>query len=129
VPLSSEQLDALVMAQVGWLELSEEGRKVLRTHLDTERKPGNRHAILRLRSAQGPLTCDACRISLAERYGMDHAEVVELHHLLPLARGIQKPKGVDDFALLCPTCHRVVHYRREEPLKLEEVRRRLALGS
>lgn len=46
VSLSSEQLDALVMAQVGWLKLSEEGRKVLRTHLDTERKAGNRHAII-----------------------------------------------------------------------------------
>lgn len=129
VPLSSEQLDALVLAQVGWLQLSEEGRKVLRTHLDTERKAGNRHAILRLRSTQGPLTCDACRVSLAERYGRDHAEVVELHHLQPLARGVQKPKGIDDFALLCPTCHRIVHYRREEPLKIEEVRRLLAAGS
>lgn len=126
VPLSAEQLDALVLAQVGWLKLSEEGRKVLRTHLDTERKAGNRQALLRLRLAQGPLTCDACRVSLAERYGSNHAEVVELHHLQPLSRGVQKAADAEAFALLCPTCHRVVHFRREEPLKIDEVRRMLA---
>lgn len=126
VLLSTEQIDALVGAQVGWIELSEEGRKVLRTHLATERKSGNRRAVIRMRTAKGPLTCDACRANLAERYGKEHAEVVELHHLQPLARGVQKPKGMDDFALLCPTCHRVVHHRREEPLDIEVLRRLIA---
>lgn len=125
VPLSPEQLDALVMAQIGWLQLDEEGRRVLRTHLETERKPANRQAILRLRQAAGPLRCDACDVNLAERYGEEHATVVELHHVRPLALGVQRAKGTDDFKLLCPTCHRVVHYRRVEPLRVEELRQRL----
>jgi 5-methylcytosine-specific restriction protein A len=97
----------------------------MRTHFETERKPGNRRAILRLRLARGPLTCDACQVDLAKLYGKDHASVVELHHVQPLSRGVQRPTGTDAFALLCPTCHRVVHYRREDPLTLEEVRRLL----
>ena len=122
LPFTAEQLDTLAAAQVGWLKLSEEGRKFLRTHLDTERKPGNRQAILRLRRAKGALTCDGCGVDLAVEYGKEHETVLELHHLRPLARGVQKPKGTDDFALLCPTCHRVVHYCREEPLRMDELR-------
>ena len=126
VPLSVEQHDALVGAQVGWIELSEEGRKVLRTHLATERKPGNRRVIIQLRAAKGALACDACDVDLAELYAPGFAQVLELHHRRPLAAGVQKPKSLDDFALLCPTCHRIVHYRREEPLGIAEVRQLLA---
>jgi len=39
---------------------------------------------------------------------------------------VQKPKGTEDFALLCPTCHRVAHFRREEPLRIDELRDLLA---
>lgn len=114
------------MAQVGWLKLSEEGRKSLRTHVDTERKSGNRQAIIRLRRANGALTCDGCGVGLAAEYGEEHQTVLELHHLRPLARGIQRPRGTEDFALLCPTCHRVVHYRREQPLRIDELRELIA---
>jgi hypothetical protein len=126
LPLSADQLDAVAAAQVGWFKLSEEGCRFLRTHVDTERNPGNRHAIIRLRRANGALTCDGCDVDLAAEYGEEHQTVLELHHLRPLARGVQKPKGTDDFALLCPTCHRVVHYRREDPLRIDELRELLA---
>jgi len=129
VSLTAEQLDALAAAQVGWLKLSEEGRKFLRTHVDTERKLGNRQAILRLRRAKGALTCDGCGVDLAVEYGKEHETVLELHHLRPLARGVQKPKGTEDFALLCPTCHRVVHYRREDPLSIDVLRAHLLDGN
>lgn len=122
LPLTAQQLDALAAAQVAWIELSEEGRTFLRLHVDTERKPGNRQAILRLRRAKGALACDGCGVDLAAEYGEEHETVLELHHLRPLAKGVQKPKGTDDFALLCPTCHRVVHYRRAEPLRIDELR-------
>lgn len=122
-PLTREQLDALAMAQVGWLKLSEEGRKFLRTHVDTERKSGNRQSIIRLRRAKGALTCDGCSVDLVAEYGEEHENVLELHHLRPLSKGIQRPRGTEDFALLCPTCHRVVHYRREQPLRIDELRK------
>lgn len=127
VQLTAEQLDVLVGEQVGWIDLSTEGRKVLRTHLEAERKPGNRRLFIRMRSLKGDLACDACGADLAEVYGEEHAEVLELHHRRPLAHGVQKAKSLNAFALLCPTCHRVVHYRREVPLEVADVKRLLGI--
>jgi hypothetical protein len=125
VKLSGPQLDAVIHEQTNGARLGAEGRKYLRTHVVTERKASNRKFILELRSQQGPITCDACGIDLAKRYGPEHREVLELHHRIPLRRGAQRPAGTEVFALLCPTCHRVVHYRREDPLDVEVLRARL----
>lgn len=125
VPLTSDQLDALAAALTDRDQWSEEGRRFVRKHVATERSPANRRQILRLRSAQGPLTCDGCGVNLGDEYGPEHAQVVELHHVVPLAHGPQRPTGTESFKLLCPTCHRVVHYRREDPMTIEELKRLL----
>lgn len=125
VELSGAQLDAIIREQTGAIPLGAEGRRYLRTHVVTERKSGNRKYILKLRAEQGPLLCDACGMDMAQRYGPEHRDVLELHHLVPLARGVQRPKGTDAFALLCPSCHRVVHYRRDDPLDVDVLRTRL----
>jgi 5-methylcytosine-specific restriction endonuclease McrA len=122
VKLSGAQLDAIIRDQTGAIALGEEGRKYLRTHVETERKSANRKYILELRAQRGPLLCDACGTDMAHRYGPEHREVLELHHVVPLARGVQRPRGTDAFALLCPSCHRVVHYRREDPLDVSALR-------
>jgi predicted HNH restriction endonuclease len=120
VALTPAQLDALASELVGWIELSPEGRKYLRTHVATERNPNNREFVLRLRGKN--LTCDGCGVDLAAEYSSQHRRVVEVHHVRPLARGPRQAKGTADFNVLCPTCHRVVHYRREEPLNMAELR-------
>jgi hypothetical protein len=125
VKLSGAQIDAVVRDQTGGARLGAEGRKFLRTHVVTERKASNRKYLLELRALQGGLSCDACGLDLAKRYGAEHAEVLELHHRVPLRKGAQRPKGTDAFALLCPTCHRVVHYRREDPLDVAVLRAKL----
>jgi predicted HNH restriction endonuclease len=123
VALTPAQLDTLASDLVGWIELSPEGRKFLYTHVATERNAKNREFVLRLRGKK--FTCDGCGVDLAEEYSAQHGRVVEVHHVRPLARGPQQAKGTADFNVLCPTCHRVVHYRREEPLRIEELRRLL----
>jgi hypothetical protein len=125
VALSGAQLDAVIRDQTGAFPLGAEGRKYLRTHVVTERKSANRKYILELRSQRGPLVCDACGMDMGGRYGPEHRETLELHHRVPLARGAQRPKGTDAFALLCPSCHRVVHYRRDDPMDVEVLRARL----
>ena len=90
------------------LEYSE-GSKVLRTHLRTERD-GNAvklaKALARKRSRNGKLTCEACACVPEDDYqGLD---LIEAHHRIPLARGIRETKP-EDFAMLCPCCHRAVH--------------------
>lgn len=123
--LSGAQLDVVIHEQTGLARLGAEGRKYLRTHLVTERKSANRRYLLKLRTERGRLACDACGTDLAQRYGLEHREVLELHHRIPLSRGARHPKGTEAFALLCPTCHRVVHYRREDPLDVNVLRSRL----
>lgn len=119
------QIDAIVDEQTGNVRLSAEGRMFLRAQLVSERKSANRKIILDLRARAGRLACDACSTDLGKLLGSEFAHVLELHHRVPLHRGVQMPKGTDAFALLCPTCHRVVHYRREEPMDVEVLRNRL----
>jgi len=119
------QIDAIVDEQTGGFRLSAESRKFLQTHVVSERKAANRKVILDLRARAGRLACDACGLDLGKLFGPEFALVLELHHRVPLRRGAQMPKGTEAFALLCPTCHRVVHYRREEPMDVEVLRNRL----
>jgi hypothetical protein len=123
--LSAAQLDAVIHEQTGGARLGPEGRKFLRAHVVTERKASNRKYILELRSQQGTLACETCGVDLAQRYGPEFRATVELHHRIPLRKGLQTPKGTDAFSLLCPSCHRVVHYKREDPLEVDALRRML----
>lgn len=50
------------------------------------------------------------------------SEVVEVHHRVPLWKGIQQTT-TEKLALLCPTCHRVIHFRQKEPRDVDEVAR------
>ena len=86
-----------------------EGGKVLRTHLRTERD-GNAarlaKELARKRSKNGKLTCEACGCVPEDDYR--DLDLIEAHHRVPLSRGIRITKP-EDFAILCPCCHRAVH--------------------
>lgn len=86
-----------------------EGGKVLRTHLRTERDgKAARLAkeLARSRSKNGKLTCEACACVPEEDYrGLD---VIEAHHRTPLSKGLRSTR-VEEFAMLCPCCHRAAH--------------------
>jgi len=57
--------------------------------------------------------CMGCDRSMTDLYGDIGPKVLEVHHLIPLetlATGqITSFRIPDDFALLCPSCHRVIH--------------------
>jgi predicted HNH restriction endonuclease len=86
-----------------------EGGKVLRTHLRTERDgkaAQQAKALARKRAKNGKLSCEACACVPEDDYrGLD---LVEAHHRTPLAQGVRETKP-EDFAMLCPCCHRAVH--------------------
>jgi len=86
-----------------------EGGKVLRTHLRTERD-GNAarlaKEIARKRSKNGKLICEACAYVPEDEY--NGLELIEAHHRTPLSQGVRETKP-EDFAMLCPCCHRAVH--------------------
>lgn len=67
--------------------------------------------------------CSICGIGLVEQYGEMAADVVHVHHLVPLSQIRQnyKVNPVRDLTPLCPNCHTVVHLRTP-PLSPEEAR-------
>ncbi len=71
--------------------------------------------------------CEACGFDFVERYGEIGRDFAEAHHLLPLS---ERPESawtdalkstVEDIAVLCANCHRMVH-RRSPALSLSELR-------
>ena len=59
-----------------------------------------------------------------DRYGELGEGYIEAHHLTPFAGLDGRPTRLDprrDFAVVCASCHRMIH-RRREPYSLDEVR-------
>jgi hypothetical protein len=98
-----------------------EGERRLREHIEIERAKGIRRKVLDLKSSRGALACEGCGQDPADKYGPGLSLVLEVHHKIPLARGVQKAE-VTDFAVLCPTCHRVVHFGTYEPMPIGDLK-------
>jgi 5-methylcytosine-specific restriction protein A len=65
----------------------------------------------------------ACGKDLSDIYGELGEGYIEAHHLTPFASLEGRPtelNPVDDFAVVCPDCHRMIH-RRADPYSLAEL--------
>jgi 5-methylcytosine-specific restriction protein A len=99
-----------------------EGRVMTRLHLVRERSP----KLARARKAQalrrhGRLSCEACGFDFQAHYGERGAGYIECHHTRPvhLLRPGDKTR-LEDLALVCANCHRMIHARRPW-LSIEEL--------
>jgi hypothetical protein len=102
-----------------------EGLSHLVLHLRRER---NQTLVRRKKKLAGSLACEACWFSFSHVYGEHAAEYCEVHHLVPLAQAQQSMRTkMQDLAILCANCHRLVHLRNP-PFALEEVRAMLSLA-
>ncbi|HZL79099.1 MAG TPA: HNH endonuclease [Candidatus Limnocylindrales bacterium] len=101
-----------------------EGRRRLVLHLQRERN----QAVVRNKKKQAAaLDCEVCGFSFGRAYGNAASDYCEAHHLLLLSAVENTTQTrVEDLAILCANCHRVVHLRNP-PYTLDEVRRMLAL--
>lgn len=109
----------------GVKELEEARRHEVVRRLERNRKV--RREVLKLRKP----VCEACGLDPAVHYGLSgtvqlERMPVDVHHLAPLST-IEEGKKVayvvpDDFAVLCPTCHRVAHMLAG-PGDIEELRK------
>lgn len=103
-------------------EIHNEGRLVVRTHRSRERSKNlRRNKIQQVKRVYGNLLCEACMEVPHNRYGPVGDEVLECHHLVPLAVSGPTETKLKDVVLLCPTCHRVAHRIRPWPT-LKELR-------
>jgi putative restriction endonuclease len=76
-----------------------------------------------LKASSTPV-CDICEITFAERYGVEY---IEAHHKIPIATySTAYVVKAEDFALLCPNCHRAVHiYMKQYGLEYSQIKEKL----
>lgn len=88
-----------------------EGRILFREHRRYER---DRKLVARKKAAAlkktGRLACEVCDFESSDAYGVEG--VIDVHHLVPLHKIGQSVSTLKDLALVCPTCHRVLHKHR-----------------
>lgn len=71
----------------------------------------------------GKLTCEACGLDPIALYGPDGERCIEAHHKVPIEE--LQPDSitrVEDLAMVCASCHRIIHSKRP-CLRVEDVRR------
>jgi 5-methylcytosine-specific restriction protein A len=90
-----------------------EGAPLFRRHLVRERKPEIIKAKKEMvRSSNGKLACEACDFNFAEVYGERGEDYIECHHHNPLSESEGQKTKLEDLALLCANCHRIIHRSR-----------------
>jgi 5-methylcytosine-specific restriction enzyme A len=107
---------------------AEEGRLLTRLHRVRERdrrlvQKKKADALARL----GSLPCEVCRFDFAARYGTLGDQYIEAHHILPLAQAGLSRTRLDDLALVCSNCHRMLH-RARPWINPEQLQSRLRTG-
>jgi 5-methylcytosine-specific restriction enzyme A len=107
IPIASKEEDEEVAE-------AEEGRILTRIHRARER---NGELVAAKKAAavktHGGLRCESCSFDFQKIYGARGAGFMEAHHLKPLStlRPGDKTR-LDDLALLCSNCHRMIHAKR-----------------
>jgi predicted HNH restriction endonuclease len=92
-----------------------EGGLRLVSHLKRERSARLRAKKIAEAIGQGrKIACAACRFDFEEKYGQLGSKFCEVHHLLPLAAASKRTTRLDDLAIVCPNCHRMIH--KTDPL-------------
>jgi len=104
-----------------------EGRLLTHLHIARER---NRKLVETKRKQamkiNGRLTCEACGFDFAIVYGERGEGFIECHHTKPVATLVEgHTTHVDDLALVCANCHRVIH-RDKKWLSIAELKAVLA---
>jgi 5-methylcytosine-specific restriction protein A len=68
-------------------------------------------------SKHGKLYCEICEFDFKQTYGVLGTYFIECHHLTPLyklKKGEVRITKLDDLALLCANCHRMIHKNLNE---------------
>ena len=93
----------------------------LHRHLERDRKLPRRLKESRLKET-GKLECEVCSFDFTATYGSVGDGFIEAHHRIPVhqLKGKEKTRA-SDLALVCSTCHRMLH-RADPQLRVEELR-------
>ncbi|MCV7709603.1 HNH endonuclease [Micrococcus luteus] len=82
-------------------------------HLRRERDPKLRASKIRsVIAAGGRIDCDVCDFDFGASYGEVGDGYIEIHHVRPLHDSGPVLTRLEDLALLCSNCHRMIHRAR-----------------
>ncbi len=90
-------------------EVFAEGKVVTQSHLKRERAPDIRRKLLIKRKSEGGLSCDLCDCGPSSSDPELSESIFEAHHIIPLAVGSERLTKLKEMALLCASCHRLIH--------------------
>lgn len=87
-----------------------EGQLLIRQHYARERNRKLRTQKIEQTRARGlPIACEACGFDFAKTYGDRGNNYIEVHHIVPLHHIGESRTRLEDLALLCANCHRMIH--------------------
>jgi hypothetical protein len=118
-----QNFPAVVVKDFGSTRAVDEGRIVDRMIKRRERKK----KIISLKKKQvlqatKALLCEVCAFDFCEFYGGRGSEYAECHHRVPMsASDAPRRTHLDDLAIVCANCHRMLHQR--PPVTVEDLRR------
>ncbi|MGD6964070.1 HNH endonuclease [Fictibacillus phosphorivorans] len=106
-----------VAEDIGFTEDDEgfpEGKVKLKQHLVRERNPVViKLAKERFLQMHGKLYCEVCEFDFVEHYGELGEGYIEGHHTKPISdMSENEATKVEDIALVCANCHRMLHRKR-----------------
>lgn len=113
----------------GGIKEANEGRILTRLHRVRER---SRALVEQCKKAamkkHGRLACEACGFEFSKKYGVAGEGLIDIHHTKPVHTLATDGKTrIEDLALLCSNCHRVVHSSRHW-LTVKQVRAAILPG-
>ena len=88
-----------------------EGRVLTRLHAIKERS----RELVETKKQQamnrfGRIECEACMFNFEKQYGQVGKGFMECHHLKPISMiAVPEKTRLDDLALICANCHRIIH--------------------
>jgi 5-methylcytosine-specific restriction protein A len=112
----------LIIEDTEWISTDEMGKEegalsneVVRKY---ERSRYNRALCLKYYG----FTCRGCGDTLEEKYGPIGANVIHVHHIVPVSamQGSYQLDPIKDLIPLCPNCHNIVH-RKNPPMAIDEL--------
>lgn len=89
-----------------------EGRLLIRRHVARERDARLRkRKIESVRKLSIPIACEVCGFDFEQTYGERGHDYIDCHHIVPLHVTGVRSNRIDELALLCANCHRMIHVR------------------
>jgi len=102
-----------------------EGKSATKVHIRRERSRTLRANLISRRLEKGELCCDLCDFNGSNVNPKLRDSIFECHHLIPLSIVGETKTRIQDVALLCANCHRLLHRIiaiRKQWLSIEEAK-------